>query len=182
MNLMHAQTLGWLTLAAFVPAGLGLIYWQREPPLLEFLSGHQPLHWQLLLGTATGWLFGQLAWLIASQDCLRPLADRFAGLIRELNPSRGDIWFVSLCAGVGEELFFRGGLQPLLGIWLTAILFVAIHGYLNPFSWAISLHGLAMPGMIAALGYLTEWSGILTAMTAHALIDVVLLSRLHRSG
>ncbi|MBK7566807.1 MAG: CPBP family intramembrane metalloprotease [Bacteroidetes bacterium] len=39
--------------------------------------------------------------------------------------------FLSFCAGVGEELLFRGAIQPWLGIWLTALLFI-FYTDLNP--------------------------------------------------
>jgi len=32
-----------------------------------------------------------------------------------------------LCAGIGEELLFRGAIQPLLGIWWTGLLFALAH-------------------------------------------------------
>ena len=37
-------------------------------------------------------------------------------------------WFVlSLAAAVGEEVLFRGALQPVLGIWLTSFIFAFAH-------------------------------------------------------
>jgi hypothetical protein len=87
---------------------------------------------------------------------------------------------VSLCAGIGEEIFFRGVVQPLpyCGVWVTAIFFVAIHGYLNPMDWRISIYGVYMTILIAGLGYLTDYMGLTTAMVAHTMIDVVLFSYL----
>jgi len=42
--------------------------------------------------------------------------------LRGLNP----LW-ISLFAGIGEELLFRGALQPLLGVWLTCLIFALAH-------------------------------------------------------
>jgi hypothetical protein len=42
---------------------------------------------------------------------------------------------LSIGAGVGEEILFRGALQPVLGIWFTSILFAIVHvqyGFLTP--------------------------------------------------
>jgi uncharacterized protein len=180
MQGISARSLGYWTLAVFVPSGLLLIYWFRPEPILEFLSGGEPIQVQLASGVAAGLVFGYGAWALANRHFLSAHLAEFARIIRQLRLSTVDVWFVSICAGVGEELFFRGGLQPLLGIWPTAILFVAIHGYLNPFSWRVSVYGVAMCGMMAVLGYLTEQHGILSAMIAHCIIDVILLNKLRK--
>ncbi|HEX3049623.1 MAG TPA: type II CAAX endopeptidase family protein [Aggregatilineaceae bacterium] len=47
-----------------------------------------------------------------------------------LGDSINTIWLVllvSVLAAVGEEIAFRGALQPIFGLWPTAILFAAIH-------------------------------------------------------
>ena len=77
---------------------------------------------------------------------------------------------------MGEELLFRGAIQYWLGIWLTAILFVAIHGYLNPKNWKLSIYGVFMTFAIVGIGYFFEYFGIITAMSAHFMIDVYLFS------
>jgi uncharacterized protein len=180
MDWMNARSLGYWTLGVFVPSGLLLVYWFRPPPLSTFLLGQAPVIAQLSAGAITGTCFGFLAWFIASRRFMRMQLVEFARIIEQLHLNTKEIWFLSFSAGIGEELFFRGGLQPLLGIWPTAVLFVAIHGYLNPFNWRVSTYGVAMCGMMAAIGYLTEWIGILAAITAHGMIDVVLLNRLRQ--
>lgn len=42
---------------------------------------------------------------------------------------------LALSAGIGEEILFRGALQPVFGIWFTSILFAIVHvqyGFLTP--------------------------------------------------
>lgn len=56
--------------------------------------------------------------------------------------------------------------------------FVAIHGYLNPLNWKISVYGIIMIGFIAALGYLFKTAGIIAAITAHSVFDAILLFQL----
>lgn len=46
-------------------------------------------------------------------------------LVHELDLSSA--FFVSLCAGVGEELFFRGVLQAEFGVLASAVLFSLLH-------------------------------------------------------
>ncbi|WP_114750203.1 CPBP family intramembrane glutamic endopeptidase [Pleomorphovibrio marinus] len=100
----------------------------------------------------------------------------YRDLICQFNWSFFSIVFVSLCAGIGEELFFRAGLQPLLGLWLTSFLFVALHGYLNPYNWRISVYGVQMVLVIAVFGWLFEEFGIWSAITAHAIFDWIVIS------
>ncbi len=180
MKWTDAKSLGFLTLGVFVPAGLLLIAYFRDAAFSEFLAGYWWLPNQIALGVATGIAFGYVAWFVACQRFMAPSLRLFTELIQQLNLSVFEVWFLSICAGVGEELFFRGGLQPIFGIWPTAIIFVAIHGYLNPFDWRNSIYGAVMCLMIAALGYLTESVGIVTAMVAHTMIDVVLLTKLRQ--
>ena len=81
---------------------------------------------------------------------------------------------MSFAAGVGEEILFRGAIQPFIGVWPTAIGFVAIHGYLNPMNLKMSIYGILMVVVSAGIGYLFKYEGLYAAITAHFLIDLVL--------
>ena len=87
------------------------------------------------------------------------------------------IFFVSISAGIGEEIFFRGVLQPFLGVVITGVLFVAVHGYINPKNWRISIYGLYMTIGIIVIGVLTEKVGLITAIISHTVIDITLLHK-----
>lgn len=82
---------------------------------------------------------------------------------------------LSLFAGAGEELLFRGALQPLLGIWLTSLIFVGLHGYFKFQSFGHFLFGAMMFGLSVLLGYLFEYAGLIAAMSAHAVYDIIVL-------
>ena len=172
------RTLGYITLLVFGLGGLALSWFTREEPLWEFYMGVYSIPVQLLTGYLFGLICGYTAWFVVTRRFMRKVHLKYSHIIRQMKLRIWDIWFISICAGVGEELFFRGGLQPLLGIWITAILFVAIHGYLSPFNWRISIYGIIMCFFMAGLGYLTEEVGILSAIVAHMMIDVILLKRL----
>ena len=178
MDFRNIRTLGWITLLGFGGLGFLLICWLRDEGIVDFLSGQYSIGIQLLTGVFYGIFCGYLAWFVVSRKFMKPITNKYSHIIQGLKLSIWDIWFISFCAGVGEELFFRGGLQPLLGIWITAIIFVAIHGYLNPTNWRISIYGVIMIFLMAGLGYLTEEVGIISAMTAHMIIDVILLKKL----
>ncbi|TVR86981.1 MAG: CPBP family intramembrane metalloprotease [Saprospirales bacterium] len=178
IDFRNPRVLGYITIIGFGLSGVALIWFVREESVIEFLRGHYSFPVQILTGLIYGLVCGYAAWFIVQRRFMRGIYTKYRDLIRGLNLSIGDVWFLSFCAGFGEELFFRGGLQPLLGIWITAIIFVAIHGYLNPMNWRITIYGIAMCFFIAGMGYLTEEVGILSAAVAHMMVDVVLLKKL----
>ena len=92
------------------------------------------------------------------------LIPTFAGL------SRGQLVGLSIAAGVGEELFFRGFLQPLAGLVAASLAFGAAHvagaRLVGMGIWAAAM-GLALGGLAVATG------GLVAPMTAHACYDVL---------
>ncbi len=101
------------------------------------------------------------------------LLPTFAGL------SRWQIVTASLAAAVGEELFFRGFLQPLAGILAASLAFGAAHvagARMVAFGvWAAGM-GLILGALVTATG------GILASMTAHACYDVLAFNYLGAEG
>ncbi|MBD3617183.1 MAG: CPBP family intramembrane metalloprotease [Gracilimonas sp.] len=87
---------------------------------------------------------------------------------------------VSLFAGAGEELLFRGAIQPLLGNTLTSFIFIAIHGYFKFKSPGHILFGLMMFGLSFMLGFLFEYIGLISAMIAHSVYDLIMLQVIQR--
>jgi membrane protease YdiL (CAAX protease family) len=73
-------------------------------------------------------------------------------------------------AGLGEELLFRGVLQPKIGLLLSALVFGLLHALTPTYFIAATILGLYMGG-------LTEWMGgsIGAAAATHALYDFVVL-------
>lgn len=168
--------LGLITLVGFSGLGLGIIELFGEGIEATFSRGSD-WHYQLLLGLELGVVASlNLLWILRLPFLKEP-RDFFTNLIRNADIKLPDILFVSFAAGVGEEIFFRGGLQPFLGVWLTAIIFVALHGYLNPFNLGMTLYGVLMLLVSALLGYWFERYGIYSSMTAHFVVDVVLFAR-----
>lgn len=105
----------------------------------------------------------------------------FADLIVKFNVNTFDIFFLSFCAGVGEELLFRGAIQPWIGIWPTAVIFIALHGYLNPKNRPLFIYGMVLLIVSAGFGYLLQFTGMYSSMAAHFWIDVALMLYLKRS-
>ena len=72
-------------------------------------------------------------------------------------------WFVLAAApGIAEEILFRGALQPVLGIWLSTLLFALAHNQyaLSPGTAIVFAVGLA-------LGHIRRRHGTTTAMIVH---------------
>lgn len=84
-------------------------------------------------------------------------------------------FFLSVCAGVGEEIFFRGALQPLLGIWITAVFFVAIHRYYSIKQWRKTFFGILLTLFIVLLGWSAQKYSLWHAIAGHFSYDFVLL-------
>ncbi|MEE2775666.1 MAG: type II CAAX endopeptidase family protein [Acidobacteriota bacterium] len=78
---------------------------------------------------------------------------------------------VALSAGFFEEVFFRGFLQPRIGVALSTVLFTLAHlSYQQPFM----LVGVAVLSIFFAM--LVRWrQSIWAAITAHAVFDLVQL-------
>lgn len=164
--------------------GLGALIstYTREVSFMVFIRGAKPGWLQILIGIGFGIVTAKAGWQIVELPKLEKTKLFFTQLIRPLRLNFLEIIFISVCAGVGEELFFRGAIQPVLGIWFTSILFVLLHGYLNPFNMPLTYYGIYMVLVIGVMGLMTEHFGIITSMVAHTIIDVLLLSELSRGS
>ena len=166
------------TLIVFGGLGIALIPYVRNMEIDAFFMGTEPIWLQVLVGIVFGIVTAMAGWQIVELPIMVKTKALFAGLIKPLKLDNSQIVFISICAGVGEELFFRGAIQPMLGIWMTSIMFVLLHGYLNPFNLPLTYYGIYMVLVIGVIGLMTEHLGILTSMIAHTLIDVILLKEL----
>lgn len=181
MGVLPARTflvlLGLLTLLLFGGGGAWLVHAQgRSLPQVVFGVG--PWWHAVLAGIAVGTLMGFGAWAVASTRYVRPAIARYVERLGPLVGHLPDRLFLSICAGVGEELFFRGAVQHWLGVVPTAVLFVACHGYLDPRDRRLFVYGATLALAMCGLGWWADRAGVLGPMVAHAAIDVVLLGRL----
>jgi membrane protease YdiL (CAAX protease family) len=139
------------------------------------ITGDGNYSMQLLWGAIAGLGIAVGAHLLIASPLLNEVNSSYARLLGRFRLTFSEILLISLCAGVGEEMLFRGAVQPFLGIPIASVLFVAIHGYLNPRDWRLSVYGIFMTAGIALLGYLCHTRGLLSAIVGHTLIDVYLL-------
>jgi len=88
-----------------------------------------------------------------------------------LNP----VW-ISLAAAIGEELLFRAALQPLLGVWITSVIFLLTHTPVYQFrrlNKATLVQAAGVFGVSVVLGFIYQNVGLLAAMMVHTALDVV---------
>jgi uncharacterized protein len=91
--------------------------------------------------------------------------------LRNFNP----IW-LSLFAGIGEEILFRGAIQPLLSLWLTSAIFAL--GHIQPSQYrslnAGTIWYASFVFLISLLlGLVYSRLGLITAMAVHTTGDLV---------
>ena len=115
----------------------------------------------LAIGIAVWWIGGD-EWLPQQPPELIPWIAALPVGVRLL---------ISLSAGVVEEAFFRGFLQPRIGLWLSSALFVIAHAsYEQP----LMLVGVSMLSLVYA-GLVLWRQSIWAAVVAHSLFDAVQL-------
>jgi membrane protease YdiL (CAAX protease family) len=74
-------------------------------------------------------------------------------------------------AAIGEEIAFRGALQPVFGLWPTAIFFALTH-----IQYTLTPAALLIFGVALGLGWLRRRYNTTTSMVAHFLYDFSLLA------
>jgi membrane protease YdiL (CAAX protease family) len=89
-----------------------------------------------------------------------------------------DALLLAVASGLGEELFFRGALQPRVGLILATVLFGAVH--FVPRRELLPWTGFAMAAGLV-LGVLFDWTGSVVApVVAHTVVNGINLPLLTR--
>ncbi|MBW2314660.1 MAG: CPBP family intramembrane metalloprotease [Deltaproteobacteria bacterium] len=127
---------------------------------------------------AGGVVIGLSHQLTANTRSGRALAQGLAGLLGPLG--LGHIAILALLSGVAEEAFFRGALQPRVGLVAASLVFGAVHYIPRPEFRLWTLFSVAA-GFL--LGFLFDATGNLVApVVAHAAINGVNLTLLVRGS
>lgn len=117
----------------------------------------------LVLGTLAG--LG-IAVAIRRWSPLSAIAERVVPLVDWASFGILDFTLLAACAGVGEEILFRGAVQPIAGVVIQALLFGALHWTCNAHVVIATLAGLAFGVLVRASESL--WPGI----AAHFAVDL----------
>jgi membrane protease YdiL (CAAX protease family) len=160
---------GPLTLAGLLWArlGTGRWAWSFDEPWLR-----APYWAQLLISLSLGFalaftVVGMTPWLVERTRWARALHGELKEIVDPL--SQAEITLLAIASGLGEEIFFRGAMQPVLGIVLTSLIFGAFHlGPRKAFpAWAIWAFVIGF-----ALGCIFELTGTLWgSILAHVWIN-----------
>lgn len=180
MQKKNIYLLGLATLFGFPILGITILGFVESNPW-DF-----PFNWtypqglplQIILGLFVGLFAGLVAWWTINRPSMLPIKFKYGILISQFRLTIWEILFLSAAAGIGEEFLFRGILQEYWGVWITAIVFVAIHGYLDPRNNKMMIYGVIMTIFIGILGYMKIYLGLIAPIVAHFAIDVVLLFKL----
>ena len=163
--------------AVYLLLSLIIFYFFRESDIWEAFSHGFSINNQILIGIVSGCCGAAVIGFIINRPPVSDVLNDFyiVEAVSKMKFSNFDRIQLSLFAGTGEELLFRGAIQPLLGIWLTSIIFVGLHGYFKFKSIGHFIFGAMMFGLSMGLGYLFEEAGLIAAMSAHAVYDIIML-------
>jgi hypothetical protein len=125
---------------------------------------------------STGIIFGLLMIWMTELSYFDEALSKYKNLLSGFKLTRIHVIFLSICAGVGEEIFFRGAMQPIAGIFITAIVFVAIHGYYSYKNMKVNVFAFCLTLFILLLGWAAKEFSIWHAIAGHFSYDLVLLA------
>jgi membrane protease YdiL (CAAX protease family) len=106
-------------------------------------------------------------WLTLRTRAGAALAEALAGALGPLTPAQ--VLVLAAASGIGEELFFRGALQPAVGFVVSSLVFGLVHiGPIRTF-WPWTLWALVMGFVFGGMYALT--GEILAPLIAHFVIN-----------
>lgn len=152
---------------------LVLYFFAGELPL-EVLQPGRIVHINSVYGLLWGAFYALLIGICFDKPQFEQELAKQKKMLLSLRLNFFDKVFLSFCAGFGEEVLFRSGVQHWAGIWITSILFIAIHGYLNPKKWRLAIYGLFLIPFIVSLGYALGSLGLWFCIAAHFAYDLVI--------
>ncbi len=168
----------------YILIALLLYQYFHDTPLVTVLFEGMPVLHQLGIGVLFGAVAAAIVGYISYQPPVAEIIRDFTIIDFVLNTrfTLFDRTQISFVAGISEEILFRGAIQPLIGVWWTSLIFVALHGYFLFKTPAHLMLGVMMFTLSVGLGYLFIWSGLIAAIAAHIVYDFLLLEAVTRWG
>jgi len=161
----------------YVVLSLLIYHFIHEKSIFTVFEHRMSFNLQFVTGIISGGIAAALVGFVILRHPVAGVLNDFyiVKAISEIRFNNFDRFQLSLFAGAGEELLFRGAIQPLLGIWITSIIFVGLHGYFKCKSAGHIIFGVLMFALSVLLGYIFREAGLIAAMTAHAAYDFIIL-------
>ncbi len=154
--------------------GTGLLTRRTSDQMNQRLGLERPTWAQLRVGIRWMLLFVVIQAVIGA--IWMYVAPEQAELLSELNESLlgnfNTVWAwlaLAVAAGLGEELLFRGALQPVLGLWPTAVVFALAHNQYGFTPATLTVFLLAL-----VLGIIRQRSNTTVAIFVHAGYNFIL--------
>ncbi|MDX1616448.1 MAG: CPBP family intramembrane glutamic endopeptidase [Candidatus Promineifilaceae bacterium] len=148
--------------------GVGALIRRGGPSLRQRLGLTWPSPRELLIGLAAiaGLVvlqgIGGALWAVTNPEQAEILESVNATLLGDFD-TVGEWLILALAAGIGEELLFRGALQPVLGLGFTAVLFASVH-----IQFGYSAIMLIIVGLALVLGFIRRRYSTTLAVFVHA--------------
>ena len=156
-----------LLFAILALLGVGLFFRRSSEAVQKRLGLEQPTRKQMFVGLPWIPLFVLLQWLIrivwlaTNPEQVQQLEEVSGSLLGEVD-SVWEWFALSAAAGIGEELLFRGALQPVLGLWFTAALFAISH-----IQYGLTPATLAIFIIAVILGIIRQRTNTTVAIVVH---------------
>jgi membrane protease YdiL (CAAX protease family) len=141
---------------------LGIVWPSRRQIIFALLATIGSFVGLAILGSGIKWLWLKMAWNITDNDATKLLFGFAMGPVATL--------ILGLSAGIGEEITFRGVIQPRMGIVLSASMFAALHAFQYGFDGLIQVLVLGL-----VLGVIRKVANTTTAAMVHWGYDVCAL-------
>lgn len=127
------------------------------------------------LGTALACVMLAMAFsvvlsLVLPPEVLEAQSAASSEITRALSASLGVAFVAAMSAALGEEVLFRGALQPVFGIVPTAVFFTLLHS-----QYSLTLSSVLIFGVGAIFGILKERQSTTSAIIAHFAYNFILL-------
>lgn len=137
---------------------------------LRWLSAREAV-WALVF---TGILFlvsSSVGWVasLVQPDVVARIEERFVPLASEFGSPVGAL-LLGVISGTGEELLFRGAMQPRYGLLLTTMLFTLLH-----IQYELSVVTLGVAGLALVLGVERRLFGTTACILTHATYNTIVL-------
>ncbi len=158
------QQAGFVLLAL---GGTGLFIRRDLAGVRQRLGLQVPTPGQLILGIGVIFLLifiqgtAGAVWALIDPDQAQQLGSINESLLAGFD-SVGEWFILALAAGIGEEILFRGAIQPIFGLPITAFLFAAVHLQygLTPITFVVFFLGVI-------LGLVRRYSNTTVAVFVH---------------
>jgi membrane protease YdiL (CAAX protease family) len=155
--------------------GVGLFLRRDISHTLERLGLNQIKPTSLLVGVSVGFIifwagFGlSLVWsLLVSPETLAEQSSASEQLFLIFGGSFLGGFMLAATAAIGEEILFRGALQPIFGIFWTSVFFALLHT-----QYTLTPAALIIFGVSLILGWVRQRYGTSAAIVAHFVYNFV---------